>query len=447
MLETGFYSMAGTNNQLPFWLLANELGRYESENSTIQNLRFTTSHQTSFGNDDWNWEAKAEFDILINENSKVGFTELFTNISWKFLQLDFGAFANEERYLGLSASNGNLASSRNARPHPKLRLGFNRFVPIGLKWISVYGFYEEGMLNDNRHVKNTHLHHKAMYLKLGTDDNISFTAGLEHYVMWGGTHPVYGELPGWESYFDYVLSRPGGDNALPTDQANTLGNQFGTYQFEIRKQWQDFTTTLYISHPFEDRSGLELDNWRDNLYGLFLKFEDESVLEGIVLEYYYTKHQSGAFHLVPQPDGTRTGRGRDNYFNHGVYRSGVTYEQNAMGSPFWVPVNVVEEISQGFKSTRFSGFHIGAQGNISSTVKWKTMLSYLDHVGQYDRNGNDTYNPSKKLLATMVNLEWYLENLPIVLGGTMAFDRSDITASASGNIGASLSISWQLPQY
>jgi len=42
------------------------------------------------------------------------------------------------------------------------------------------------MLNDDRHVKKARLHHKNLYLRVGTPASLQLTAGLDHFVFWGG---------------------------------------------------------------------------------------------------------------------------------------------------------------------------------------------------------------------------------------------------------------------
>lgn len=444
LIEARSNSLAGSNNQLPFWLWANQLGRYERTNNFIQHFGFNGQYQSNIKESDFAYEMGSNLDVLLGKNSSIRFTELYGALDWKILVLKGGAFSENEKYNGLSASNGNLAATRNARPHPKLRLGFNRFVPVFVKWFSIYGFYEEGFFNDNRYVEETHLHRKAFYFRFGKENNFSFTGGLEHFVMWGGTHPIDGELPGWESYFDYIFSRSGGSNALPTDQANIMGNQFGTYQVEISKEWNRFNGKLYISHPYDDRSGLELKNYQDNLYGIFIELKDRHpLIKGILLEYYYTKNQSGPFHLVPQRDGTSSGRGRDNYFNHGVYRSGVSYEQIGMVSPFFSPVIIRDDVSMGFENTRFSGFHAGSNGYLSESWSWKAMISYIHHFGQYDKNGEDSFQPTKKQLSTLLNISWNLNKKPLSAGISLAADRNTLFEEAN-TFGVQLHLCWKI---
>lgn len=402
-----FNTLAGTNEQLPFWLWANQLGQFDPNSTSVQNLSLNAFHQQQLGNSDFNFETGLDLDLLLADENNIRFTQLFGGLSWKFLQMQVGAFPEKEVYAGLSTSNGNLAASRNARPHPRLRIGFNRFVPVFVDWFSVNGFYEEGLLNDDRYVEDAHLHRKALYLRLGKPEVIELTGGLEHFVMWGGTHPTYGELQGWDTYFDYVVGSEGNENSLMTDQENALGNGYGVYQIQIKKVWNKLHTTLYISHPFDDRSGLQLDNAVDNLWGLHFAFQKEQALiSNLVFEFFNTKNQSGTYHLIPDENGVLQGHGRDDYYNHGIYRSGATYNQVAMVSPLFAPVIIEDGISKGFESTRFIGFHIGADGSLAADWKWKGLLTYSNNFGKHDGQGGSTYAPSRKQGSVMGELSW-----------------------------------------
>ena len=441
-------TLAGTKQQLPFWLWANQLGRYDRTKEFIQNFAFNGEYSSNIGYSDFNFSVVSGIDIFLGKNNSIRFTELFGQLNWKSLQLKAGAFADAEKYNGLSASNGNLAITRNARPHPAIRIGFNRFVPI-TDGFAVYGFYEEGLLNDERYVSDTRLHHKAFYFKIGNSQTLSFTGGLEHFVMWGGTHPEHGKLPGWDTYFDYVLGKSGGENALVTDQINVLGNQFGTYQAKIEREWNKLSSTLYISHPFDDRSGLELENYQDNLYGVFIEIKrPQPLVKGFLVEYYYTKDQSGPFHLVSQDDGTNSGRGRDNYFNHGIYRSGATNEQFSMASPFFSPIIVEDGVSKGLESTRFSGFHLGADGWLSEEFQWKSMMSIMKHFGQYNSIGGNAYNPARKQFSYLFALKWVPSSFPLTVGASIAADHGSQfdNGNNQSRLGMMLSLKWPINQ-
>ncbi|MDX8339278.1 hypothetical protein SLH46_08810 [Draconibacterium sp. IB214405] len=442
-----FNSLAGTKNQLPFWLWANQLGQFDPNSSTVQNLSLNAFHQKQFGDSDFHFIAGLDLDLLLADENDIRFTQLFGGLSWKFLQMQIGAFPEEEVYAGLSISNGNMAASRNARPHPRIRMGFNRFVPVFVDWFSINGFYEEGLLNDDRYVEDTHLHRKALYLRLGKPETIEITGGLEHFVMWGGTHPTYGELQGWGSYFDYVTGSAGDENALMTDQENVIGNGYGVYQGQLKKEWEKVHTTLYVSHPFDDRSGMQLDNYVDNLWGLHFAFQQEQpLIKNIVLEFFNTKNQSGTYHLVPDENGVLQGHGLDNYFNHGIYRSGATYQQMAMVSPVFAPLIVEDGISKGFESTRFIGFHIGADGYFSSEWRWKGFMTYSNNYGQHDGQGGSTYDPSRKQGSVMGEISWLPNRKKYQVRASLAADHGSLydNGVSTTRLGAMLSFRYRI---
>ncbi len=448
-IEAQFSTLAGTKGQLPFWLWANQLGRYDQYSSSIQNFELRTAHLHNFNNSDFSWEGRADFNLLLADKNDIRFTELYEAINWKFLQLKVGAFGEEDLYEGLSTTNGNLSKSRNARPHPRLRLGFNRFVPLFVDWISVYGYFEEGVLNDDRYVYATRLHNKALYLRFGDASKIQVTVGGEHLVMWGGTHPSYGKLQGWEAYLDYVMGNSGDENALTNDQINVVGNGYGTYQFKMHKVWEKLGATFYISHPFDDRSGMNLINWRDNLFGLSLsKNKEVPFLKTLLFEYYYTKHQSGSYHQKEFPDGSIHGSGLDNYYNHGIYRSGATYQQMAMVSPLFAPIIVKNGISVGFENTRFSGIHMAAKGFINPSLQWKAMCTYTHNLGKYKSEITNTYDPPRKQTATLLQISWQLQNSPLVLSASMAADHGTLfdNGQSTTRIGSQFSILWKILQ-
>ena len=204
---------------------------------------------------------------------------------------------------------------------------------------------------------------------------------------------------------------------------------------------------FYLSHPFDDRSGMEWENYPDNLYGLFLtKSNTYAFLKSFVLEYFRTEHQSGSFHLVPQPDGTLHGRGLDNYFNHGIYRSGASYNGRAMVSPLFGPVLREEDIATGFESTRFTGFHIGILGNLSNQVSWKGKLTCSKHLGQYKGDNGDTYDPRRKQASALLEFTWHPEKLPLSFRASAAFDHGSLydAGTSTTRLGTMLKVSWQI---
>jgi len=442
-------TLAGTKGQLPFWLWANQLGQYDKNSSTIQNFSFNAFHEQQIGDSDFSYQAGLDLDLLLADENDIRFTQLYGGMSWKFLQVQIGAFPEEEVYAGLSTTNGNLAASRNARPHPKIRAGFNRFVPILTDWFSINGFFEEGLLNDDRYVKDIHLHRGALYFRFGQPKSIQVTAGIEHFVMWWGTHPVYGEFPGWDAYFKYLTATAGGANVIIEEQLNAMGNSYGVYQLEFKKTWDKLDATLYFSHPYEDHSGMEFTNYADNLIGIHLDFnKKQSSLKNIVIEYFHTKNQSGAYLIGEAPDENGRGRGIDDYFNHGIYLSGATYNKMAMVSPLFGPVVIADGTSRGFESTRFAGFHLGSDGLFSETLQWKALLTYSNNFGRHDGQGGTTIEPSRKQFSALGQISWHPKTKKFTISTSVAADRGSVydTGINTTRLGAFVSFKYHFSE-
>jgi len=447
-LNVEFNSLAGSKSQLPFWLWANQLGRYDQNNSSVQHLGLSAYNKFQI-NSPLSIETGTDVDFLVDNSTTLRITQLYGKVNWKSASLQIGLFPDKELYGGLSTTNGNLSASRNSRPHPRIRLGINRFIPLFFDWFAIRVFYEEGLLNDNhRYVKDTHLHRKAFFLRFGKPSGLQVIAGGEHFVMWGGTHPVYGKLQGWKEYFQYVTGQAGDEGSLQTDQLNVLGNGYGTYQLEVNKTWNKFKMALYISHPFDDRSGMELENYKDNLIGLFFENRKEnSFLQNIVIEYFHTKNQSGKYHLSEAPEGEKHRRGRDDYFNHGIYKSGVTYHKMAMCSPLFAPVTTTSNgLCSGFESTRFAGFHAGAKGYINNKLQWQGMFTYSNNFGKYNSKGITSYNPSRKLLATMAQVKYTPAKIPLSIALSLAVDHGSLfdQGKSTTRTGGMISIKYQI---
>ncbi len=444
-LDINFNTLAGSKGQLPFWLWANQLGRYDQYSENIQHLGFFGNYQHHIRNSNISFKATTDIDVLITNENEIRITQLYGEINWRFLCLQVGTFPDKEVYGGLSTTNGNMSASLNARPYPRIRVGFNRYAYI-TKWLGIYGFYEEGILNDNRDVDNTQLHRKAIYVRLGETQYIQLTGGIEHFVMWNGISPKYGKLQGWDTYFDYILGHRGNKNSLMTDQLNVVGNSYGSYQIKIAKSWRSLDATSYLSHPFDDHSGMVLQNYRDNLIGLFININREyPILKNIVAEYFYTKHQSGRYHLTEAPEWYKHKGGRDDYYNHGVYSSGATYHQMAICSPLFGPVNIEDGISMGFDNTRFAGFHIAAKGFINKSNQWKAIFTYSENYGVYTPEGITTYQPSRSMIATYLQLKHKIEKLPLSITLSTAIDHGSLYDDGENTtrIGGMLSILYQ----
>ncbi|MGM1055779.1 MAG: capsule assembly Wzi family protein [Bacteroidota bacterium] len=301
-----------SEDESPFWMHSNQQGRVDE----LSNFSGWINGQ-------------AKYQISENAGLELGFGVLYQDGYTDKLQLDesYLAFENSwlsivagrkqraELYNGLSASNQNILWSLNARPLPGIQISTTR--PIFFKNNKGIGFkatLEEYLMDDERYVDNTRLHHKSFHLVYKTSENFQVTAGLQHFVQWGGTSPDFGQLP--DSFSDYinVVTGKEGDDTVGGQEANALGNHLGSYEVYIDTKIADYNVQFIYNHLFEDGSGRVLRNTPDGRYGIYVEDPNPGKwVDAFIYEFYYTKDQS---------DTDITTDGEDNYFNNNLYRSG-----------------------------------------------------------------------------------------------------------------------------
>ncbi len=384
-------TLISSGNDLPFWMVSNNNGVFTMHNNTY--LLFQAGLKRELERDSlkkWGYTYGGNMVYGHAGTSDFHPNEYWLGLRFRTYILKIGAEADPVIYGGLSSTNGNMFQSRNARPVPSLSFSSNGYIPfyIAKKWLTFRFKYEEGLLEENRAVTNAHLHHKNLYAKASLSPSASISFGVEHYVFWGGYSTTRGQQPGWNNYFRYILGLKGGGTATVSDQINVAGNQLGSYNLEVKKNWQTIAASFYWNHPFEDKSGMELVNLRDGLWGIHLsKNKRESLISDFVYEYMYTLNQSGSFHMRPAPTPTdpdrKTGRGMDTYFTHGLYTSGYTHYQHMMGTPLFVPDINADGISTGFTSTRMWMHHVGISGWLGGGFSWKSMVTWSRNFGNY----------------------------------------------------------------
>ena len=380
-----------SGSDLPFWMTSNQNGVYALHNSSY--LLFQAGLNRSLDRDTlkkWGYTYGANMVYGLAGGSDFQPNEYWLGFRFHQLILKAGAQSDPIIYGGLSSTNGNMYRSRNARPVPGLSLSTNGYIPFlfAKKWFSWRFLYEEGILKDKQFVSDVHLHHKNLHFRAALTPSLSLSLGLEHYVFWGGNSPRFGQLPGWSQYFRYIFGLQGGAGASGIDQQNAAGNQLGSYNLELKKDWAALSATFYWNHPYEDRSGRELANMPDGLWGIHVATKNRAAfITDVVYEYMNTRNQSGSVYMVPAPTpenpNRRTGRGGDNYFNQDTYSSGYVHYQRMMGTPLFVPTIGADGISKGFGSTKMWMHHLGISGTVGNGFFWKSLTTWSRNFGTH----------------------------------------------------------------
>lgn len=232
-------TLAATDSLLPFWFSANRQGKIENQNFFLNLTDLFIGQDIYTPNSSLSVLWGGTLVAGLGQSNYYQVNRAYAGVSFKGWKLTAGMFYDPVVYAGLSTTSGNLARSTDARPYPKLHFSTAGFKPVPRlkKWLSFKAEYSEGILNDDRIVDKVRMHHKSLCLRVVPATDWKITAGLEHFVMWGGTSPDerFGAMPeDFKSYLKYVLGHSGDEFFPQMEQNNVAGNQLGTYQLEIK---------------------------------------------------------------------------------------------------------------------------------------------------------------------------------------------------------------------
>lgn len=457
--DVSLQTNVSAEDNLAFWQVSNKYGIVPNATNGIAYVGlfsgFTEKHAIDFS---YGLSAAGFVSDLKN---KVILDEAFISAKWKFFRLDLGLIHPETEYNGISSTNGNLILSDNARSMPGINLHTDYFsFPFIKRFLEFKANWAEYWMNDKRFVDNTMLHTKSVYVKIKPIKSLELIAGFQHFAQWNGTsrNPKIGTQPdGLKNYFKMFFGKSGGDDASVNDQLNLLGNHLGRQHYKINYLHKNFTLSVYLDRPFEDKSGLQMRAFPDGLWGIYYgnKKNPRAWFTDLIYECSYTKYQCGPYHDLPDPDNT-SGRdpndpwyghlmlgGNDDYFNNSIYESGWTYHGYTIGSPFLTPYQPdAEGITRGIRNNRVVAHYIGMKGYFLHKIPYALRASYSMNYGRYNHPlsekprqvslGLEAGIPPIKKLPFKIDLGLYGdfgELFPNNVGFTLKISRRDILAT------------------
>jgi hypothetical protein len=415
--NTVFYDVSlqtslASQKTLPFYMVRNTYGTQpNSDNLLLQTAIFSNFSKPEA---DWDFAFKGAVSGYLADENNALVNELYASVKYKNWIFTAGAKHDALKWEGLSTSNGNIIKSVNSRSFPGINLESKGFItlPFAKKWLRAKMNYAEYLLNDLRAVDNAHLHHKSLHFKSTLSNKLELITGLDHYVVWGGTSEEYGKQPSsFKDYLKLITARAGGTNSFSGEQVNALGNHVGAYLLQLNSYGVNSNWSFYWSHPFEDTSGLNLSNYPDALFGLFIDLKNpDGLVSHILGEFYYTKDQGRE---------ASTNNLIDNYFNNKLYESGWTYFGATIGSPFFITKEPVNGITQGVKLdySRFTAYSLGLKGSISENLKYSGLISYTYYAGWFNSN-----LAANKLVASKIQFHYTNTALPFEISFGAAAD-------------------------
>ena len=436
--------------QTPFWLRSNQYGIIPLEGSFVtaragafRHYIVADSSRPSPKKLDWGVGVQSVLNVVFSTKQKeILWPEIYAKGKWG----KFEIFAGRRRELfGIgdsTLSSGFVAWSGNAIPFPKIQLQTIDYVPLTfLKSIIAFkGSFAHGWFTVP-YMENAFFHQKTLYARFGKPHwRLQIYAGLNHQVQWGGKadyllgtdFAVNGQLP--STFRDYLSVLTGhypddlsNDRYTVFDGTNRIGNHVGSYDFGIEWKHSDWNVLLYHQHPYEDASGLAFQNFPDGLTGLRLLRRGSAQkipLRHLVIEWLSTTNQSGAIF-----DPQATYQGTDNYFNHGQYKEGWSYQEHTLGTPFIAPrptlAAALAQIPAGgfFPNNQVRMVYLATAWQLSSALSLQTRSSFSQNLGSF----SNLYTPAISQFSNMIGANWQLPHLQgFALHASFAFDQGDL---------------------
>lgn len=383
-----------SEEESPFWMHTNYRGRLDDKSHLYGLLSSTALIELGsdifvefglggFYKDGYEDGVKLDEAYFSYSSPKIGFV--------------LGKKQRNDLFQGLSVSNENILWSLNAAPLPGIRLFttdpffLNDDHGLGIKFS-----WEEYLMDDDRHIEDTRLHHKSLHGVYRSKGNFQIEIGVQHFVQWAGYSEEFGELPhSFEDYIRIFTGRAAEGDVAGGQEINSLGNQMGSYEVKVKTKIKDVDFQFIFNHLYEDASGLKLGNFPDGRYAIYFEdnrdtFWGSSWLKAFMYEFYYTKNQS-RYRQSSEEDGA------DNYFNNNLYRSGWTYNNQVLGMPFIL----LNENRFRIGTNILMAHHFGLRGNLLRDYPYRFLLSYRKNYGVKD----SFFSEKREVLSTLFELE------------------------------------------
>ena len=433
--STGAHLAGGSEAVLPFWAHTGSQGILPSTSGALLTVGADMEYRDARG---FFFEGGVNVAGWAAEAVPQGGAEvrgavdrMYASAGWRMFRADLGMLPRQKDLGDLSITGGNMMWSSNARNIPGLNLSADWIHPV--EWFAFRGNVAHYQMIDNRSVKGAMIHDKSLEARFILNKRVTLSGGLEHIAQWGGVSALYGPQP--SSLSDYMrvfFAQGGGEDASVADQVNVLGNHLGREYIRMDYKADSFDFTFQYDKPFEDGSGARLQNMPDGVWTLKLNFKDrKAFVTDFVYEYINTTWQSGPLHDRPATDeemkeqdpsdpfyGKVSLKGRDNYFNNSMYRSGWTYYGRVIGLPLIGGMAYEEDGTvAGILCNRVRAHHVGIGGNLSEDVPYIFKATYSRNYGRYDQGENSIYSnvPWQLSLALEAGIPRNMTGLPVDL--------------------------------
>lgn len=417
-----------SKNHTPLWLNANKYGLSSLDEyngylraSAVRPIAKDEGKKFGLG-------YGADVVVPYNYTSKFIVQQAFVEGRWLHGTLTLGSKQQPMNLKNNRLSSGSQTLGINARPVPQVRLALEDYwtVPLTGGWLQLRGHISYGMMTDDswqhdftskqtKYTDKELYHSKAGFLRIGKDPYMypfSIELGLEMASLFGGN--TY--LPNADGTMTKIVGDkslkafwnafvPGGKDATDGENyKNVEGDQLGSWMVRLNYETDIWKAGLYADKFFEDHSAMfQLDydgygsgeqwqekkkrryvfyDFKDWMLGFDLHLKYGSWLRNIVVEYLYTKYQSGPIyhdHTATIPDHIG---GMDNFYNHNIY-PGWQHWGQVMGNPLYRSPIYNSDGSISVEDNRFMAFHLGFDGRPTGNTRYRVLATWQEGLGTY----------------------------------------------------------------
>lgn len=413
----------------PLWLNANKYGLSSLEESNGY-IRAGVARSIDKDNErKWGVGYAVDLACAANYTSSVIVQQAYAEGRWLHGTLTVGSKEWAMELKNNELSSGAQTLGKNARPVPQVRIALADYytLPLTKGWLHLKGHIAYGKMTDDnwqheftgcksKYADDVLYHSKAGYLKIGNEDlfyPVSVELGLEMASQFGGTTYRNGpdgtmvkteNATGIKAFWNAFV--PGGSDSNETTYKNVEGNHVGSWLIRLNYDDDKFGAHIYLDKFFEDHSsmfqfdydgygsGEEWDkkkksryfmyDFKDWMLGTELNFKDGSWIRDIVVEYLYTKYQSGPIYHDHTQSISDHISGRDNFYNHGSF-TGWQHWGQVMGNPLYRSPIYNTDGTINIDNNRFMALHLGVAGMPSDRINYRILATYQDGLGTYDK--------------------------------------------------------------
>ena len=417
---------AGSGDHAPLWLHSNRFGLPSAKPNSgyLRGGLFRDASADSLHR--WRYGYGLDVAVAAGHTSHLIIQQAYFDVNWLHGRLSVGAKERPMELKDNRFSSGGQTLGINSRPIPQVRLELPEYwtVPLTRGWVQIKGHIGYGMMTDKnwqhdftggtkQYTDNALFHSKAGYLRIKHEDYdypLSLELGLEMACVFGGNtynHPNYPEIEngkGLKSFLNAFI--PGGGDSYEKGSVyeNTEGNHLGSYLIRVNYEKKKWKSSLYFEKFFEDQSGMFgvdydgygsgsawnshserkylLYDFKDMLLAWDLELKEKRWVRNLLLEYLYTKYQSGPIYHDHNPGNSDHIGGIDEYYNHYIY-PGWQHWGEAIGNPLYYSPIYNDDGMLRFKNNRFMAFHLGVGGQPTKEIAYRLLASWEEGLGTY----------------------------------------------------------------